>query len=177
MDHEAREGGEMTQQINIYIETSCKGPVPRKAAGAWFLEYTRNSGDIATRGGILYSNKTTENELTLALVKSAFSRLTKPCICQVFTECSNVLNTMKNGWMWQWRKNNWITAKGTMAKNVEAWKQCADVMEQHTTQWRNGPHSYRILMQSRIIKELSAEHDSSVEGIYITIPVPEWNAQ
>lgn len=165
----------MAQQINIYIETSCRGPAPRRAAGAWFLEYTRSSGKLETRGGILYADRTTENELTLALVRSAFSRLTKPCECLVFTECSNVLNTMRNGWMWQWRENGWITAKGTMAKNAEAWRRCADVMEQHTARWIRGPHSYRILIQSRLIKELSASHDPPTEGIYSIVNVPEWN--
>lgn len=167
----------MSQQVNIYIETSCRGPRARKAAGAWFLEYTRSSGKVETRGEILYADKTTENELSLALVKSAFSRLTKPCYCQVFTECSNVLNTMKNGWMWQWRLNNWITAKGTLAKNAEMWKQCADVMEQHTAQWTSGAHAYRILMQSRLMKELSASHGQPEEGGYVIVPVPEWNTQ
>lgn len=167
----------MAQQINIYIETSCRGPAPRRAAGAWFLEYTRSSGKLETRGGILYADRTTENELTLALVKNAFSRLTKPCECLVFTECSNVLNTMRNGWMWQWRENGWITAKGTMAKNAESWKQCADVMEQHTARWTSGPHSYRVLMQGRLIKELSAEHDPPAEGIYNIVAVPEWNTR
>ncbi len=166
---------EMPQQINIYIETSCKGPAVKKAAGAWFVECIKGSGELATRGGVLYADKVTENVLTLALVKSAFSIFTRPCQSRVFTECSHVLNTMKNGWIWQWRENNWVTAKGTMAKNAEAWKQCAEVVEGHKTDWTNGTHPYRIKMQSRLVKELSVKHDLPAAGIYVAVSVPEWN--
>lgn len=165
----------MYQRVNIYIETSCKGPVSRRAAGAWIVECERKSGPPVTRGGILYADKVAENALVLALVKSAFSILTKPCQCRVFTGCSYVLNTMKNGRVWQWKENNWITAKKTMAKNAEAWKQCADVMEKHTTEWTDSVHDHRIRMQSRIIKELSVDHAASDGGIYVAVPVPEWN--
>ncbi len=162
-------------QVNIYIETSCKGPAARKAAGAWIAEYMGKKGKAATRGGILYADKAAENELTLQLVRSAFAVLVKPCQCRVFTECQYVLNVMKNGWVWQWRENNWITAKGTMAKNAEAWNQCADVMARHATEWTCGMHAYRIRMQSRIIKELQTVHGSPAEGVYVVVPVPEWN--
>lgn len=165
----------MPQQINIYIETSCKGPAPRKAAGAWFVECINGSGNKATRGGILYADKIAENELTLALVKSAFSIFTRPCQSRVFTQCGHVLNTMKNGWMWQWRENGWITARGTAAKHMEAWKQCAEVLEGHTTEWTDGAHPYRIMMQSRIIQELKAEHGMPAEGIFVIVAAPEWN--
>lgn len=167
----------MAQQVNIYIETSCKGPRAQKAAGAWIVECVRKQGKPAIRGGILYADKVAENELALNLVRSAFDILTRPCQCRVFTECKHILGAMQNGWMWQWKSNNWITAKGTMAKHAEAWNQCAGVMEQHTTEWVKGPHDYRIRMQRRIIEELSVEHELPESGIFVIIPVPEWNTQ
>ncbi len=162
-------------KIEKALLTSCKGPAQRKAAGAWFVECINGSGNKATRGGILYADKVAENELALALVKSAFSIFTRQIQCRVFTQCGHILNTMKNGWMWQWRENNWITAKGTMAKNAESWKQCAEVLEGHTTEWTDGTHPYRIMLQSRIVKELKTEHELPAAGIYVVVPVLEWN--
>ena len=167
----------MNQKVNIYIETSCKGPVAKKAAGAWLVEYTRKSGKLETRGGLIYADRVTENELALQLVKSAFSIFTKPCRCRVFIKCGHVLNAMKNGWLWQWKKNGWIAAKGKMVRNAAAWRQCADVMECHTTEWTGEMHMNTIRMQSRIMEELSREHELPVEGIYLVIPVPEWNTK
>ena len=63
--------------VNIYIETSFTGPSARRAAGAWIVEYILSSGRPVTRGGILYADKTMENELALQLIISAVSVLKK----------------------------------------------------------------------------------------------------
>lgn len=107
--------------VNIYIETSFRGPAVRKATGAWIVEYMSGTGKLITRGGILYADNTTENGLALHLVSKSFSILTKTCYAVVFTECGHVLRTMQNHWIWQWRKNGWINAKGKMVRNAEMW--------------------------------------------------------
>lgn len=99
------------REVNIYIETAFKGPAKRRMAGAWLVEYTLKSGQPVTRGGILYADITTENEMALRLLVQAFSILTKTCCARVFTECTHVLNAMQNHWIWQWEKNGWTNAK------------------------------------------------------------------
>ncbi|MDE7247768.1 MAG: hypothetical protein K2N43_07760, partial [Lachnospiraceae bacterium] len=80
--------------VNIYIETAFKGPAKRRMAGAWLVEYTlKSSGKPVTRGGILYADITTENEMALRLLNQALSILTKTCCIRVFTECTHILNT------------------------------------------------------------------------------------
>ena len=161
--------------VNIYIETSFKGPATKRAAGAWRVEYLLRTGKPVTRGGIVYADNTTENELALQLIRKAFSILTKTCCVVVFTECGHVLRTMQNQWLWQWRKNHWINAKGKMVRNAEAWDKCAAVLEKHMTEWKDSEHTYRRCMQGRISKELALEHEPPEEGIYVDVPVPEWN--
>lgn len=161
--------------VNIYIETSFRGPATKKAAGAWIVEYLSSTGKPITRGGILYADKTTENELALQLIRKAFSILTKTCCTVVFTECGHILRTMQNHWLWQWRKNGWINARGKPVKNAEIWNKCADLLEKHMTEWTDAEHSYRKCMQSRIKKELTLEHEPPEESIYVEVPVPEWN--
>ncbi|MCM1219387.1 MAG: hypothetical protein NC548_33325 [Lachnospiraceae bacterium] len=160
--------------VNIYIETSFRGPATKRAAGAWIVEYISSTGRPVTRGGILYADRTTENELALQLVIKAFSILTKTCCARVFTECGHVLRTMKNHWIAQWEKNGWINAKGKLVRDAGTWKRCARLIEQHMTEWTDGEHEYRQCMQNRLKKELKLEHGS---GIYEEIPVPEWNTQ
>lgn len=158
--------------VNIYIETSFRGPSTRRAAGAWIVEYISSTGKPVTRGGILYSDKTTENELALQVIRKAFSILTKTCCATVFTECGHVLRTMQNHWLVQWQKNGWINAKGKYVKNAAIWNQCALILEHHMTEWMDEDHEYRQCMQSRLKKELEREHS---HGIWEEVEVPEWN--
>ncbi len=163
--------------VNIYIETAYKGPAKRRTAGAWMVEYTLRSGRPVTRGGILYTDMGTENEMTLMLIRKAFSILTKTCCVRVFTRCTHVLNTMQNMWLWQWQKNSWRNAKGKLVNNADMWRQCALLIEHHMTEWTDEGHSYRNCMQARIQKETGKEHEVKEDGSYLDIEVPEWNTE
>lgn len=163
--------------VNIYIETAYKGPVRRRMAGAWLVEFILKSGKPVTRGGMLYANITTENEMTLRLLIQAFSILTKTCCVRVFTECTHVLNVTQNNWLWQWQKNGWINAKGKTVSNVDLWKKCTSLTEQHVTEWTEEEHSYRQCMLGRVQKEMYREHEIKEEENYLVISVPEWNTR
>lgn len=163
--------------VNIYIETAYKGPAKRRTAGAWMVEYTLRSGRPVTRGGILYTDMGTENEMTLMLIRKAFSILTKTCCVRVFTRCTHVLNTMQNMWLWQWQKNSWRNAKGKLVNNADMWRQCALLIEHHMTEWTDEGHSYQNCMQARIQKETEKEHEVKEDGSYLDIEVPEWNTE
>lgn len=140
--------------VNIYIETSLRGPALREGAGEWIVEFIKEDGSAVTRNGILRREKTTENILVLELLKEALSILIKSCSIRVNTQCEHVLNTMKNHWISQWKKNNWRNAKGKPVKNMELWKQCSELMEKHFTEFNSGFHSYRLIMMNDIRKEL-----------------------
>lgn len=161
--------------VNIYIETAYKGPAKRRMAGAWLVEYLLQSGQPVTRGGILYADITTENELALLLLKHAFSILTKTCCVRVFTTCTHVLNTMQNHWLWQWQKNNWKNARGKTVGNADMWMQCAALMEEHITEWTDEEHSYRQCMLCRVQKEMERDHALAEPENYLLIEAPEWN--
>ena len=157
--------------VNIYIETSFKGPAVKRAAGAWIVEYIERDGTPNTRGGLIYTDRTSENDLALCLIEKAFSILTKTCCAVVFTECGHVLRTMQNHWLARWRKNGWINGKGKLLRNAEAWNRCADLFDHHMTEWTDQWHTYRQEMQRRIRKELDLEHAFEYEDIV----VEEWN--
>ena len=164
-------------KVNIYIETAFRGPAKRRMAGGWIAEYIMKSGKPNTRGGILYADITTENEMTLWLLNQAFSSLAKTCCVRVFTECTHVLNTMQNHWLWQWQKSGWINAKGKAVRNVDLWKACAVQLEQHMTEWTDEEHSYRQCMLGRIQKEMDRDHKLTAPENYLVIDVPEWNTR
>lgn len=140
--------------VNIYIETSLKGPAVRQGAGEWIVEFLLQNGNPVTRNGILWKEKTTENALVLELLRDSLSILTKTCSISINTECEHVLNTMRNHWLPQWIKNGWTNAKGQTVKNAELWQQCSEQFHKHCIEFTSGFHSYRMVMQEDIRKEL-----------------------
>lgn len=164
-------------EVNIYLETTYQGPARRQMSGAWLVEYLLKTGQPVTRGGILFSNLATENEMTLRLMALAFSILTKSCCVRVFTRCTHVLNTMQNHWLWQWQKNGWKNAKDRPVGNVDLWKECAGLIANHITEWTDAEHSYRQCMADRTRKEMGQEHKMQDECGYLVIDVPEWNTR
>lgn len=169
--------GDGTVTVNIYIETGNKGPVRRRMAGAWLVEYISGSGLPVTRGGLLYADITTENEMALRLLIQAFSILTKTCCVRVFTRCTHILNTMENHWLWQWQKDGWKNAKGRIVGNADLWRKCSDLFEKHMTEWTDAEHSYGQCMTGRIQKEMGRDHVLTAPENYLVVDVPEWNTQ
>lgn len=164
--------------VNIYIETAFTGPAKRRTAGAWLVEYvSKKSGSPVTRGGILYTHMATETEMSLMLIKQAFSILTKTCCVRVFTHCQSILGAMQNHWLWQWQKDGWINSKGKPVKNAHMWEQCAELIGQHVIEWTEEEHSYRQCMLGRVQKEMYRDHEIKEEENYLAIPVPEWNTR
>lgn len=142
-------------EVSIYIETSIKNPRRGKAAGMWIAEYITSREETVTRSGIIYREDTTENALTLELMKEAFSRLRKPCLVLVNTQCRHILNTVENGLLPEWKKAGWISKKNKPVKNAELWKQIYEMMQNHGITMRNEWHSFRMIMQENIQKELN----------------------
>lgn len=143
-----------TFHVNIYIETSSRGPAVRKAAGEWIVEFVTSKEVPVTRSGIIYHEKTTEYALALELIKDALSILTKPCSVIVNTTCTSILNATQNHWVSQWRKNDWTRAQGKPVSNKELWQQVSELMDNHYVEFDSGQHSYRNVMQKDIQKEL-----------------------
>ena len=149
--------------LNIYIETSFRGPAIRKAAGMCLIEHEKEDGTPETWQKILYREKTKENELVLQLLINAFYVLrksdTKSGLVRVFTECDYVLNVINNHRLPQWKKNGWMNAKGKPVANKELWQQASELMEDYSVTVSKEWHSYRMVMQEGIRKEMERRKD------------------
>lgn len=140
--------------VNIYIETLVRGPKSKKAAGEWLVEFITRKGVTVTRSGIICKEEISENALTLELLKDAFSILTKNCSIRVNTQCGHVLGAIQNHWLTQWKKRDWVNAKGSPVANRELWQQVSELMEHHLVEFDSGWHPYREVMQGDIRREI-----------------------
>ncbi len=132
--------------VDIFVETTYRGPARRDGAGMWVAEYRKKNGDPVTRQGKIYLNDSTENQVTLLLIAAAMSILTKTCSVRVFTRCEHVLNAIRNGWPRRWEEAHWMNAKGKPVGNAREWQQVTAAMKRHRCTFQSGPHGYQEAM-------------------------------
>lgn len=139
----------MEYRVNIYIETSRRGP--SKGAGKYMYVIEFLKGDTpVTREGTESLENTFENELALRAMIAAVKRLTKPCVIRFYTTCNHVLSTTHNSWHIQWQKNGWKRSDGRPAKNAELWEELAAVLTPHAVTYTKDEHSYRRWMREEL---------------------------
>lgn len=151
-------------KVNLYIETTNKGPSKRKAAGMYILEFITESGQTITRNGVIYMVAVTENRLVLHLFLEALKRITKSCSLAVFTTCEHVFNVLNYHQLSQWEKNGWKNAKGKETDQMQLWKEIREYLGMHVVTLTAADHSYRkIYMKGMLEKEMNREHVENVE--------------
>ena len=151
-------------KVNIYIETSHRGPSKRKSAGMYVLEFIREDGIPETRNGVIFMDGVTENNMVLELFLDALKRITKSCSLVVFTPSEHLFNVLKYHWLSQWEKNGWKNSKGKTSHNMLLWQQIKEYLDMHIVTVTSKEHSYReVYMKNIIEKEMKREHAGNVE--------------
>lgn len=135
-------------EINIYIETSIKGPKVQMGAYLYLVE---SIGDGQTQKAFCFQMGT-ENQMVLQALIRALERIEEPAYIQVFSGCGHILHSLQNHWPKQWEKNGWKNAKGKDIKNTELWKRVIQCLDEHIYTVTDAGHSYQIWMQSTLRK-------------------------
>lgn len=140
----------MEFRVNIYIETSRRGPSKGPGKYMYILETYKKDGTLYTKDGLESFEYTFENELALKAIIAAAKRVTKPCSIRIFTSCNHILSTVHNSWHIQWQKNGWRRSDGRQAKNAALWEELVAVMAPHAVTYTKDEHSYRKWMREQM---------------------------
>ena len=140
----------MEYRVNIYIETSRRGPSKGPGRYMYLMEYIRKNGEPFTIGDTESFENTFENELALRAMIAAVKRLTKPCVIRFYTTCNHVLSTTHNSWHIQWQKNGWKRSDGRPAKNAQLWEELVTVLAPHAVTYTKDEHSYKRWMREQL---------------------------
>lgn len=137
------------KEIDLYIETSIKGPRRMDGAYGYVLEAATAAGP-ATYTSIKKAGNTTANQSLLLAVLDAAGHLVKPCRICLHTK-SSYMESAVNGWMEQWKENGWNNKKGVPVADAENWKQLADVLAGHQMQAvKDTGHGYREYLEREV---------------------------
>ena len=113
------------EKVVIYTDGACSGnPGP----GGWgtILMYKENKKEIS--GG---KANTTNNVMEITAVIEGLKLLKYPCEVEIYSDSAYVVNTFKQGWIYNWIKNNWKTSGKEPVKNQELWQELYDLTKIH----------------------------------------------
>ena len=117
------------EKVIIYTDGACSGnPGP----GGWgvVLMYKGNKKEIS--GG---KKDTTNNVMELTAVIEGLKMLKYPCEVELYSDSAYVVNGFKQGWIYNWVKNNWRTSGKEPVKNKEIWQELYELTKIHNVEF------------------------------------------
>ena len=88
--------------------------------------YKDNQKEIS--GGM---KNTTNNIMELTAVIEGLKMLKFECEVDLYSDSAYVVNGFKQGWIYNWVKNNWKTANKEPVKNKEIWEELYNLTKKH----------------------------------------------
>lgn len=138
----------MMFEVNIYIETSLKGPGKREGWYAAVLEFIKN-GKAITREDFVREKETTYHKSVLCALIKALERLNSSCNLNIYTDSIFVQNSIEKN-LPIWKGNGFVNAKGELVKNYSEWKEVARLISGHNVKFRiTNRHLYTVEMRKK----------------------------
>ena len=117
------------KKVIIYTDGACSGnPGP----GGWgaILMYNETSKEISG------ANKdTTNNIMEITAVLEELKLLKEECEVKIYSDSAYVVNAFNQGWIYNWKKNNWKTASKEPVKNQELWEELYSLVQKHKVEF------------------------------------------
>lgn len=117
------------KEVILYTDGACSGNPGPGGYGA-ILIYKGMEKEIS--GGEL---DTTNNKMEMMAVVKGLELLKEPCQVTVYSDSAYVVNSIEKGWLYGWKKNNWIKADKKRVKNIEIWERILALMQIHTVKF------------------------------------------
>lgn len=134
-------------EVNIYLETSLKGPVTKTGWHAAVLECTKRNGKTETREDFERETSTTYHRQSLRALIKALKRLNASCTVNIYSDSVYLESGIKTN-LKRWKANGFISADGAPLKNLEEWKEIARLISGHKILFhREKRNAYSTWMQ------------------------------
>lgn len=142
------------RQVDIYLDTSIRGPRRANGGYMYILAYKTTKG-TADCGNYKRLEDTTQNQLNLKALEEALGRLNGPCELTIWTDCKYIASALNSKWYEAWGANDWKTAKGQNVSDAETWIKVIDLLAIHSFKLRyNESHEYKAWMKKEIERKV-----------------------
>ncbi len=113
------------KEVTIYTDGACSGN-PGPGGWAAILSYQGTEKELS--GG---EAETTNSRMELPAVIRALSCLKEPCVVELYSDSSYVINALEKGWVYGWKKKGWIKSDRKPALNVDLWEELLPLVGTH----------------------------------------------
>lgn len=147
------------KQVNVYTYSTIKSPRILNGTVGYVLEYVTEKGGV-TRAAKKHV-KMTKNQSHLHVLKMALNRINTKCELHLYIESEFVAAGFEQGWIEEWKKNNWKTKKNEPVKNEAEWKELDALVQKHGHELVfhvKEDHSYRQRFKDNLEKEKKRAH-------------------
>lgn len=111
--------------VTIYTDGACSG---NPGAGGWGAILMHGTSKKEISG---FEKETTNNRMELTAVIMALKRLKAKCQVELYSDSAYVVNAIINGWLENWKNNNWIGSDKKQIKNIELWQELDNLISYH----------------------------------------------
>ena len=115
----------MMKQITIYTDGACSGN-PGPGGWAAILEYNGREKELS--GGEAH---TTNNRMELTAVIESLKALKEDCEVDLYSDSKYVIDALEKGWVYNWRRKNWVKSDKKPALNSDLWEALLGEMARH----------------------------------------------
>ena len=117
------------EKVTIYTDGACSGN-PGPGGWAAILMYKGIEKEIS--GG---EKNTTNNIMELTAAVRGLQLLKYPCEVQLYSDSTYLVNGFKQGWIYNWQRNNWKTSNKEPVKNREIWEELYNLTKIHKVEF------------------------------------------
>ena len=114
--------------IKIYTDGSCIG---NPGNGGWAAIIMNGENKIQIKGS---KKNTTNNQMELLAPIQALKKIPKGSKVQIFTDSKYVKSGITE-WIYNWKKNGWITANKQQVKNKDLWTELDLLTNEFEINW------------------------------------------
>lgn len=115
----------MRKKIIMYTDGACSGN-PGPGGYAAILMYGDNLKEISGA-----EENTTNNKMEITAVLKGLEMIKEPCDVEIYSDSAYVVDSVEKGWLFSWKKKNWIKSDKKPVKNVELWEELLRYLEIH----------------------------------------------
>ena len=117
------------KKLDIYTDGACSGNPGSGGYGVVMLY--KGARKELSQG---YKTTTNNRMEALAVIK-ALKALKEPCEVTLYSDSKYVVDSITKGWVYNWKKKNWIKSDKKKALNVDLWERLLPLLEKHNVEF------------------------------------------
>lgn len=117
------------KSLDIYTDGACSGNPGAGGYGVVML-YKGIRKELSEGHKV-----TTNNRMEMLAVIKALECLKEPCKVTLYSDSKYVVDSITKGWVYSWKKKNWIKSDKKRALNVDLWERLLLLLEKHEVEF------------------------------------------